>query len=177
MTFSNYSNKGPFTDNVVPPGISANFLNGIENFLDQIVSSATADSHITADGNGNETAVALTLTAGGTGLTVQHNAQVSGSLSANSLSVSGNASVNGTLNLSHGSLLGIAWGYIATLTNAGTTITHGLGGTPSFVGGQIICGTGQTGAVVTYITSVNSSSFVISSNSVSGFAAYWIALR
>lgn len=39
----------------MPPGIDATFLNNVENFLDQITSSAVADSHITADGNGNMT--------------------------------------------------------------------------------------------------------------------------
>src|SRR6266487_3214559 len=52
LLFSGYSNTGPFTNNVVPPGISATFLNNVENFLDTVNSAAT-DSHVTADGNGN----------------------------------------------------------------------------------------------------------------------------
>jgi hypothetical protein len=28
-----YTKKGPFTDNIVPPGVDANFLNGVENEL------------------------------------------------------------------------------------------------------------------------------------------------
>ncbi len=74
MTFTPYSNTGPFTNNVVPPGISATFLNNIENFLDQIDSSAVADSNVTANGSGALTAVSLTLSGSGTGLTVNHNA-------------------------------------------------------------------------------------------------------
>jgi hypothetical protein len=127
MAFTTYANTGPFTNNVTPPGISATFLNNVENFIDQIVSSAVADSHITSDGNGNETAVSLKATGTGTGLTVQHNATVSGSLT-----VSGVANFNNTLNLLVGSITRIAFGF-NSVTTSGTTITHGLGVLPACV--------------------------------------------
>src|SRR6266702_7401810 len=57
MTFTPYSNTGPFTNNVVPICISATFLNNIENFLDQIDSSAVSDLNVTANGSGALTAV------------------------------------------------------------------------------------------------------------------------
>src|SRR6266568_7326885 len=193
MTFTPYSNTGPFTNNVVPPGISATFLNNIENFLDQIDSSVVADSNVTANGSGALTAVSLTVTGSGTGLTVNHNATITGTLTqtgaatfngsgtgltvAHNALVSGNFTVNGTLNLANGSLIAVAFGLIGALTNSGTTITHGLGGTPSFVGGQVSTGTGNTGAVVAYVTSLTSTTFVMSTNSVSNFPVYWIAFR
>ena len=157
MTFTTYANTGPFTNNAVPPGINATFLNNVENFLDQIVSSAVADSHITSDGSGNETAVSLTLTAAGTGLTVQHNATVSGTMTISGagtgLSVAHNATISGTLSVpgtlavgtvnsgavtansvsfTQGSIARIAFGFSA-VTTGGTTITHGLGVVPSAV--------------------------------------------
>jgi hypothetical protein len=47
-----YSPTGPFTNNTVPPGISATFLNNVENFL-VTVNSAATDSNITSGGSGN----------------------------------------------------------------------------------------------------------------------------
>jgi hypothetical protein len=61
MTFTPYSNTGPFTNNTTPPGVSATFLNNIENFLDQIDSSVVADSNITANGAGALGAASLTV--------------------------------------------------------------------------------------------------------------------
>src|SRR5258708_6931061 len=132
-----YANTGPFTNNATP-GISATFLNNIENFLDSIT-SAPYDSHITADGSGNLTVVSLVLP--------------------------------------HGSVHAIAWGSIASCTNSGTTITHGLGGTPGIVIGQVQSATGQTGAVTTYTTSIGATTFIISTNSISGFPVNWFAIR
>src|SRR6266568_2779993 len=199
MTFTAYANTGPFTNNVTPPGLSATYNNNIENFLDQIICNIVADSIVTTNGSGVITASSLTVTAAGTGLTVNHNATISGNLTltgtlteagaatfnaagtgltvAHNATVNGNFTVNGTLNLANGSLIAVAFGLIGALTNSGTTITHGLGGTPSFVGGQVSTGTGNTGAVVAYVTSLTSTTFVISTNSVSNFPVYWIAFR
>lgn len=132
-----YSNTGPFTNNITPPGISSTFLNNVENFLDTVNTMAT-DSNNTSDGSGNATVHSMTF--------------------------------------AHGKITRIAFGFIASLTNAGQTITHGLGGTPSFVVGQVVAGTGNTGAVVAYFTSIGSSSFVISTNSSSGFPVYWLVI-
>lgn len=52
-----YTKTGPFVNNSAP-GISANFLNNVENELVAINSAAT-DSHITADGTGLLTALGL----------------------------------------------------------------------------------------------------------------------
>jgi len=126
MTFTTYGNTGPFTNNVVPPGINATFLNNVENFLDQIISSAVADSHITADGSGNETAVSVTLTASGTGLTVQHNAQVSGNMT-----ISGTETVAGAATF-NGSGTGLTVAHNATINGTLTAPTYG--GNPTFTG-------------------------------------------
>src|SRR6266568_3183567 len=97
MTFTAYSNTGPFTNNVVPPGISSTFLNNVENFLDQIDSSAVADANVTANGSGALTAVSLTVTNSGTGLTVNHNALVSGNMTISGTeTVAGAATFNGS---------------------------------------------------------------------------------
>jgi len=93
MTFATYGNTGPFTNNVTPPGINATFLNNVESFLDQIISSAVADANVTANGSGALTVVSATMTAAGTGLTVQHNALVSGVLTT-----TGNHVANGGMN-------------------------------------------------------------------------------
>ena len=53
MAFTSYSPTGPFTDNTTPPSLSAAYNHAIETFLQQIVASAVADSHISSDGNGN----------------------------------------------------------------------------------------------------------------------------
>src|SRR5258708_39399457 len=93
MVFVAYANTGPFTNNVTPPGISATFLGNVESFLDQIVAPLVADSHVSADGLGNVTTLSATLTSTGTGLTVQHNALVSGILTT-----TGNHVANGGVN-------------------------------------------------------------------------------
>jgi len=94
LTFVAYANTGPFTNNVQPPSLSATLFNNIESFLDQIVSSAVADANITANGSGALTAVSETLTGAGTGLTVSHNATVSGILTT-----TGNHVANGGMNI------------------------------------------------------------------------------
>src|SRR5229473_2276427 len=94
MTFAAYANTGPFTNNVTPPSLSAQYNNNIESFLDQIVAPLVADSHVTADGLGNVTTLSVTLTSTGTGLTVQHNATVSGILTT-----TGNHVANGGMNV------------------------------------------------------------------------------
>src|SRR5258708_33418809 len=94
MVFVAYANTGPFTNNVTPPGISATFLGNVESFLDQIVAPLVADSHVSADGLGNVTTLSATLTSTGTGLTVQHNALVSGILTT-----TGNHVANGGMNV------------------------------------------------------------------------------
>ena len=53
-----------------------------------------ADSHVSADGLGNVTTLSTTLTSTGTGLTVQHNATVSGILTT-----TGNHVANGGMNV------------------------------------------------------------------------------
>lgn len=52
-----YPPYGPWTDNL-SPGISAEFLNPLESFL-QTINSASTDSHITADGSGLMTLLGL----------------------------------------------------------------------------------------------------------------------
>jgi hypothetical protein len=198
MAFSNYGNTGPFTNNTVPPGISATFLNNVENFLDQIISSAVADSHITADGAGNETAVSLTVTAAGTGLTVQHNALISGTLSVTgaatlnaagtALSVAHNATISGTLtaptiggttftgvvnfnntiNLVQGSISRINFGFTA-VTTGGTSISHGLGVVPQAV--LITPSTNVTAWASSSMSSSTFTAFVSSNNNV-----WWLAI-
>jgi hypothetical protein len=133
-----YANTGPFTNNVTPPGISATFLNNIENFLDTITSVAY-DSHVSSDGSGNVTVASL--------------------------------------KLANGQIHAIAWGFISACTFNGTTVTHGLGGTPGVVFGQVGAGTGNTGAVVAYVSSLGSTTFVMATNSASNFPVYWIAFR
>ena len=64
MAFTSYAPTGPFTDNSVPPGLSAQYNNNIETFLQQIVAPIVADSHVSADGNGNVTVVQIKLTIG-----------------------------------------------------------------------------------------------------------------
>src|SRR5216683_1480057 len=93
MAFAAYANTGPFTNNVTPPSLSA-YNNNIESFLDQIVAPLVADSHVSADGLGNVTTLSITLTSTGTGLTVQHNATVSGILTT-----TGNHVANGGMNV------------------------------------------------------------------------------
>src|SRR5216683_5101657 len=93
MAFAAYANTGPFTNNVTPPSLSAH-NNNIESFLDQIVAPLVADSHVSADGLGNVTTLSVTLTSTGTGLTVQHNATVSGVLTT-----TGNHVANGGMNI------------------------------------------------------------------------------
>lgn len=83
MAFAAYANTGPFTNNSTPPGISATFLNNVETFLDQIISSAVTAGNFTADGSGNLTqAGGLTINGTGTALLVAHNATVSGTLTS-----------------------------------------------------------------------------------------------
>src|SRR5260221_13332643 len=94
ISFAVYGNSGPFTNNVTPPGINATFLNNVESFLDQIISSAVADANVTANGSGALTVVSATMTAAGTGLTVSHNALVSGVLTT-----TGNHVANGGMNI------------------------------------------------------------------------------
>lgn len=122
MTFTPYSNSGPFINNSVPPGINATFLNNVENFLDQLDSSAAADVHITSDGAGNETLLSANLTGAGTGLTVQHNALVKGNLT-----------VNAILALVTGSLTRIAKAGPFSVSTTLTAFNHGLGAVPDFV--------------------------------------------
>ena len=89
---------------------------------------------------------------------------------------SGNVTVV-SLKFATGIIHAIAFGFISALTNSGQTITHGLGGTPSFVAGQVSAGTGNTGAIVTYITTVGATTFLISTNSASNFPVWWFAIR
>ncbi len=190
MTFTAYSNSGPFTNNVVPPGISSTFLNNIENFLDQIDSSAVADANITANGSGALTAVSLTLSGSGTGLTVQHNATITGTLTqtgaasfnaagtgltvahnatvSGALTVNGATTLNGVLNLIAGSISRIAFGFSAA-TTGGTAITHGLGTTPTLV---LICPrTTQTTFAVDSVGSTTFTAFVGTNCNV-----WWLAI-
>src|SRR5260221_6348189 len=129
MTFATYGNTGPFTNNVTPPGINATFLNNIESFLDQIISSAVADANITANGSGALTVVSATMTAAGTGLTVQHNALVSGVLTT-----TGNHVANGGMNI--GTIRDNTTGAPqATLVTAGITINNPLNAVLKAIGG------------------------------------------
>ena len=156
MTFTAYVNQGPYTNNVQPPSLSATLFNNLESFLDQIVAPLVADSHVSADGLGNVTTLSVTLTSTGTGLTVQHNATVSGVLTT-----TGNHVANGGMNINSirdnvgghlaedlsagdgsvkfpvglsGVLKSIGGGHTLTdwnagfvsITTGGTTITHGL---------------------------------------------------
>src|SRR6266571_2112129 len=151
MTFTPYSNSGPFQNNIVPPGISATFLNNVENFLDQIDSSAVADANVTANGSGALTAVSLTVTGSGTGLTVN-----------------GATTLNGVLNLIGGAISRIGFGFNAA-TTGGTAITHGLGATPTIV---LICPrTTQTTFAVDSVGSTTFTAFVGTNCNV-----WWLAI-
>ena len=63
MTFTPYSNTGPFNNNAAP-ALAATFFNNIETFLDSITQSIVNDSHVTTDGNGHVTVVQIKLTVG-----------------------------------------------------------------------------------------------------------------
>ena len=168
MTFSAYANTGPFTNNSTPPGISATFLNNVESFLDQVVASTVADAHVTADGNGNVTTPGLTLTGSGTGLTVQHNATVSGDLhvSGNLFGTGGTVTAGDKIKLTQGvnltgGALGLLAGSISRLsiftgsaTSSGNLQAHGLGATPDFC---IFQETGTAGDVNTFSWDKNAS--------------------
>src|SRR5260221_13249126 len=101
MTFATYGNTGPFTNNVTPPGINATFLNNVESFLNQIISSAVADANITANGSGALTVVTATMTAAGTGLTVQHKALARGELTTTGHHVANRGMNIGTIRDNH----------------------------------------------------------------------------
>lgn len=60
MTYSVYVKTGPFVNNAAP-GISANMLNSVENYL-VAQNHASTDTYINADGNGNLTVTALNIT-------------------------------------------------------------------------------------------------------------------
>lgn len=131
MTFAVYGNSGPFTNNVTPPGINATFLNNVESFLDQIISSAVADANITANGSGALTVVSATMTAAGTGLTVQHNALVSGVLTT-----TGNHVANGGMNIN--TIRDNVGGHVAEDLSAGdgsVKFPVGLSGVLKSIGG------------------------------------------
>ena len=119
MVFVAYANTGPFTNNVTPPGISATFLGNVESFLDQIVAPLVADSHVSADGLGNVTTLSATLTSTGTGLTVQHNATVSGRITCSGI------------NFPTGSVTRMNV-FTGSASSSGTLQAHGLGATPDF---------------------------------------------
>ena len=82
---------------------------------------------------------------------------------------------SGQLHLLAGAFSRIAWG-TATATNSGVTITHGLGATPGTIHCQVEAGTGNTGAIVAYVTSIGSTTFVLSTNSTSSFTIMWMAM-
>jgi hypothetical protein len=88
MAFVTYANTGPFVNNSAP-GISATFLNNVESFLDEIVSSIVNDTNYTTDGAGNMTGVSfkgvLTSKGGGHTLTDWNMGITSGVTSAGSL--------------------------------------------------------------------------------------------
>ena len=63
MTFTPYSNTGPFNNNLAP-ALAATFFNNVETFLDSITQSIVNDSHVTTDGNGHVTVVQIKLTTG-----------------------------------------------------------------------------------------------------------------
>jgi len=159
MTFVTYAQTGPFTNNVQPPSLSATLFNNIESFLLQIISNVVADANITANGSGALTAVSATLSGAGTGLTVSHNALVSGTLTATGTAIA-NGGVNtntirdnvaidlsaggGLAKFPHGitlsgGALSLLTGSISRLSiftgsasSAGITQAHGLGATPDF---------------------------------------------
>jgi len=132
-----YSNTGPFTTNAAP-GISATFLNNIENFLDSIM-SASYDSHVSSDGSGNVTVVSL--------------------------------------KLATGTIHALAWGFTSGLTNAGQTITHGLGGIPTAVFTQFEAGTTNTTTLLAYISNLTATTFLIATNTPFVFTVRWLAIR
>jgi len=104
--------------------------------LDQIISSAVADANITANGSGALTVVSATMTAAGTGLTVQHNALVSGVLTT-----TGNHVANGGMNIN--TIRDNVGGNTAIDLSAGTgnvKLPHGTtltGGTHSLLAGGL----------------------------------------
>src|SRR5258707_3171140 len=129
MTFATYGNTGPFTNNVTPPGINATFLNNREISRDQVIWRPVADAKVTAKGSGALTVVSATMTAAGTGLTVQHNALVSGVLTT-----TGNHVANGGMNI--GTIRDNTTGAPqATLVTAGITINNPLNAVLKSIGG------------------------------------------
>lgn len=101
MTAS-YTPTGPFT-NGGAPGISSQFLNAIETFLEAVNGAAT-DSLVTTDGSGNLTFSGAT---------------------ANKFQLSGTGAIIGLL---AGSISRIS--FFSGTGNA--TVNHGLGATPTF---------------------------------------------
>lgn len=97
-----YVPVGPFTSGGAP-GISAGFLNGVENFLQQINGIAT-DATVTSDGAGTETVTGI---------------------NANKVQLVGTGAIVGFL---AGSISRVS--FFSGTGNA--TVNHGLGATPTF---------------------------------------------
>ena len=90
---------------------------------------------------------------------------------------SGNVTVT-SLKFANGLIRALAYGQTRGLTNAGQTITHGLGGTPGVVFTQFEAGSGNTTPVlVAYISNLTSTTFLIATNSPFVFGVWWLAIR
>jgi hypothetical protein len=142
-----YSNTGPWNNNALP-SISATFLNNVESFLDLLTSSAAQDVNVTSNGSGLLTITgltvsgAVTLNGAGTGLTVAHNATITGTFTVTgdatfngagqSITAAHNISVGGTLNLGTGSLTKIA-SFSGVAGTSPTFFNHNLGVVPDLV--------------------------------------------
>lgn len=159
MTWSNYANTGPFTNNVAPPGINATFLNNIETFLDQIVSTAAGDANITSSSGNMTVAGGLTVNGAGTALSVAHNISCAQIL------------------LTTGSLSRIKYTKIASVTTTPTLFNHNLGTTPDFCMVSVI-GTSTGVFVVEWDdSSMTSTQVKLTSNSATGVAVGLIAFK
>jgi hypothetical protein len=189
-----YSNTGPFTNNVTPPGVSATFLNNVENFLDTVNSLAT-DANNTSDSNGNATVVTINVPNNGalrskdSGGTVRQIVQLDSSNNLNivaggnnriSLKTSGgteiarvNASglslISGTFALLTGSLARIS-SFSGTATTTSTNFNHNLGAVPDIIMLTLTI-VSSTAHMITYDpTSLTSTQVKVQSDGTNTFA-------
>lgn len=130
MTWVNYSNTGPFTNNTTP-SLAATFFNNIESFLDQFAGSVVSDGNISTNGSGVLTVKELIANAAsGTGLSITKNATIGGTLSVTGgATFSGALTVSGQINANGGLAVG-------SFTSTGQiTANNGLTGVLTSIGG------------------------------------------
>ena len=171
LLFTGYANTGPFVNNA-PPGISATFLNNVENFLDTINSAAT-DSHISADGAGSLKMKFITGTAG-TQLSLNSlqngiSFQTNGVWQFHTSPSNGIYLDEGAMHFLTGNISRIAFGF-GFVQTGGTTITHGLGVIPSAV---FIC---PSAAGITYFVNSTMTTTTFTATTSSNNNVWWIAI-